>query len=635
MKILYSLRCCSDEGEIDFCFSRTFDAHQEVQTIFTEHGMNNTRRNDFSRVVLLFLALCTIFFVFPHRSFSQVAGVSDASSLESEIDKVRQEARASPTNRQNFQRRFMFLQEWVKVLFQRGMDVSAAYPKGTGAEIERLIRNNQIDGAALMIDRYYSALEALVSEKTSLSNTEPARRGSRAQQDKASPSPAPVDRATPDRPQIDSPFGINGFYVPKMVVQVLQLSGIREVIQKLENQTVPRYLELGVRWGRIHPAAFGSFSWDNVDGDKDGLNLDFSSLDSYVKLAQKHNISILPSLSPESNWLQSSRYVPLNLEAYRSYVKQTVERYDGDGVNDMPGLKFPVKYWQLDNEADLRHRVRGSGFESPADYYQVLKVTYEGVKESDTTALVMVNVAGLGQGLEKSSIDYIRDLMALGAKNYFDVFSYHVYPEAYDTVVFQKYQRDIQALIGNKAVWITETAISDQPDSQAQAGWLVKNYVFHLANGVEKIFWLDLSDGSPRTPDRLARHGGLIAFEGTKKPSYYTYKKLVEVLEGSDWNGIQIIRESDGIYIYKFTKKGKPVWVAWNDSKEPKGMRIRLDRDTKAVKITEAVPKFESGKEMINYNGAFQEITRKDLLESYPPQLYLELGSVPVFVEGK
>ena len=35
---------------------------------------------------------------------------------------------------------------------------------------------------------------------------------------------------------------------------------------------------------------------------------------------------------------------------YQDFVKQLVERYDGDGIDDMPGLKNPIKYWQIDNE---------------------------------------------------------------------------------------------------------------------------------------------------------------------------------------------------------------------------------------------------------------------------------------------
>ena len=41
-----------------------------------------------------------------------------------------------------------------------------------------------------------------------------------------------------------------------------------------------------------------------------------------------------------------------------------------------------------------------------------------------------------------------------------------------------------------------------------------------------------------------------------------TYKKMVEMLEGCDWKNIATIQEQNGIYIYKFTKQGKPIWVA-------------------------------------------------------------------------
>lgn len=31
--------------------------------------------------------------------------------------------------------------------------------------------------------------------------------------------------------------------------------------------------------------------------------------------------------------------------------------------------------------------------------------------------------------------------------------------------------------------------------------------------------------------------------KGVKKPSYYTYKKMAEILEGGDWNNIKTIKE--------------------------------------------------------------------------------------------
>ncbi|MGQ9576341.1 MAG: hypothetical protein ACUVUC_13585 [Thermoguttaceae bacterium] len=37
-------------------------------------------------------------------------------------------------------------------------------------------------------------------------------------------------------------------------------------------------------------------------------------------------------------------------EAYIRFVKAVVERYDGDGVDDMTGLNVPIRYWQFENE---------------------------------------------------------------------------------------------------------------------------------------------------------------------------------------------------------------------------------------------------------------------------------------------
>jgi hypothetical protein len=575
---------------------------------------NNSRRYCFAGALLLLLVLFAKSAAFPQDAYSRRAGGPASSSAEEEIQRARQEVRASATNRQNLDKRYKVLQEWVRLLFQRGVDVSSVYPRGTGAEIESLMRNNEVDKAAGLIDTYYRGLESLATGKALTATPEKKAREAGIPDDKAVSSRSMTDRTAMNRLKTDSPFGINGFYVPKMVVQVLKLSGIQEVTQKLEHQTVPKYVELGARWGRIHPAAFGSFSQDNIDRNKDGKSQDFSSQDSYVKLAQKYNISLIPSLSPESNWLQSTRYAPSDIEAYRSYVRRTVERYDGDGVSDMPGLLSPIKYWQLDNEADLRYKVRGDGFESPSEYFRVLKATYEAMKEADPSALLMANVAGLGQGLERSSISYIRELIALGAKDYFDIFSYHVYPETYDPADFQSYFQEVRSLIGNKPIWITETAIAGQSSEQfkEQACWLVKNYVFHLANGVEKILWLDVSDGSPKTRDIVAKNGGLVTFAGTKKPSYYTYRLMTSKLSG--FSSVKTIQ--DGQYKFEFKNRG-PVYVMWSDKNKAVDMSSYLtSRD-----ILVTYPIVSEGKEE----------AEKKILETNT----VSLNECPLFVEQR
>jgi hypothetical protein len=103
---------------------------------------------------------------------------------------------------------------------------------------------------------------------------------------------------------------------------------------------------------------------------------------------------------------------------------------------------------------------------------------------------------------------------------------------------------------------------------------------------------------------------------------------MVEVLEGSDWKNIATVQEQDGIYIYKFTKQGTPIRVAWNDSSVTRTITISgisLDR----VKTTEAVPKYESGKDVADYTTAF----RTDTLVVTKGSVALTLGQRPIFIE--
>ncbi|MEK7069984.1 MAG: hypothetical protein AAB962_02935, partial [Patescibacteria group bacterium] len=109
---------------------------------------------------------------------------------------------------------------------------------------------------------------------------------------------------------------------------------------------------------------------------------------------------------------------------------------------------------------------------------------------------------------------------------------------------------------------------------------------------------------------------------------YYSYKKLIEVLKGSDWNNIQIVQEKDDVYVYKFIKNGKPVWVAWNDNIAEKQITISGITSSQ-VKITEAIPKYESGKEVKNYNNDFGVLAEKVL----NGKVAVKLGTKPIYIE--
>ena len=70
------------------------------------------------------------------------------------------------------------------------------------------------------------------------------------------------------------------------------------------------------------------------------------------------------------------------------FVRALVERYDGDGKEDMPGLKKPVRFWQVGNEPDLA----SSDWEG---YANLVQITTTAVKASCSHC--QVAMGGTGQ----------------------------------------------------------------------------------------------------------------------------------------------------------------------------------------------------------------------------------------------
>ncbi len=81
-------------------------------------------------------------------------------------------------------------------------------------------------------------------------------------------------------------------------------------------------------------------------------------------------------------WATAARgtYLPVDEAQYREFVEAVVERYDGDGIEDMPGLANPIRHWQLDNEP-LRAR---SGFA------ELQRMTYSAIKEVCDRCVVLI-----------------------------------------------------------------------------------------------------------------------------------------------------------------------------------------------------------------------------------------------------
>ncbi len=102
-----------------------------------------------------------------------------------------------------------------------------------------------------------------------------------------------------------------------------------------------------------------SFSWDKMQGDPDA-DVDFTITDEYVKEYQGEGFShmvlglkVAGGDLLKTAWMVDERYgksqavAPDYMSLYYEWVRSIVERYDMDGVEDMPGLRYPVMHYEI------------------------------------------------------------------------------------------------------------------------------------------------------------------------------------------------------------------------------------------------------------------------------------------------
>ncbi|MFQ6059023.1 MAG: hypothetical protein ACE5MB_09130, partial [Anaerolineae bacterium] len=413
---------------------------------------------------------------------------------------------------------------------------------------------------------------------------------------------------------------------------------------------------MGIRWHRPGLYAF----WFLVQPDLNNPTYDWTPLDRQYG-AVPAGINILANVDVEPLVPQGRRrpgsWLPVDQAAYTAFVRAAVERYDGDGVDDMPGLTVPIRYWQVSNEP----------LNFLADFPELQRITYAAIKDACSECQVLIGgVPGMPDGyVERFDQRYASHLEALAGK-YVDIFDLHWYGDASGD-----YRRLGQALAGIQAkldetgfsdipIWITEmgTYSGDPADdwsgtwpyqSEAQqAGDLLKRFVYPLSLGVEKIFpAFGLMEGF-KHDDGYFDHTGLIYDGqgsddrglGVKKLGYYTYRLMAEKLGGSDWGNVETVVDGvENVYAYRFSREGRSVYVVWWDTfTEPdyspgdtRTITLSVDFTGQAL-VTRAVPDAESGADL--NEGDYPAFFSQERLSVVNGQVTLTLGQSPIFVEA-
>jgi hypothetical protein len=334
------------------------------------------------------------------------------------------------------------------------------------------------------------------------------------------------------------------------------------------------------------------FIIEQTQGDFGGGTLAY--YDNFIQQCQAHNIEVLGILLDPPAWANGTTSNPNNIvppsdlsatavnggpgsPLYNAFVSFALDRWGVHGTSPS-GAKW-IKAWEIWNEPDGSWAWAepadttspwGAGNPDPVKYAELLKGAYTLIKATDPTALVL-GPSSSGADPNSATFDttyaldggfqgnWIETLYHEGIKDYFDVYSAHVYNSDYNPTgeptpsppndVLARITNNLLPIMeangdGAKRMWITETGYYSGPlnagdpatvDAGTQAEFLTEGYAYakaHMPN-VDRLFWYDLAGLNTGSSNQeyfcvLATAPG--NFEGDAA-AYYTPKLAYDALK--------------------------------------------------------------------------------------------------------
>jgi len=299
---------------------------------------------------------------------------------------------------------------------------------------------------------------------------------------------------------------------------------------------------VGGGWVRPHP---GPFAWEWIE--KSEGELDFRQTDEYVKSAQKNRVGVLATIWPYAGWdhdtchgkecevderdifyprakgkekefkkdfkkepgvdylkdggggpqtggIPKKRCKPCDIRAYKNFMSKLVERYDGDGVDDMPDLQIPVRYYEILNEPSMQGGDLTFFKGTPKEYVEILKASHEAIKSACDKCAV---VQGGASGNHDEPTVFWDKVFSVGGGDYIDVANIHFINYGDETTLNVNDFKKSMAKNGvKKPIWVTESEFKNSDDIDGAVSGA-------LNAGAEKIFFPGF--GAGHGPLRKAR----------------------------------------------------------------------------------------------------------------------------------
>ena len=283
------------------------------------------------------------------------------------------------------------------------------------------------------------------------------------------------------------------------------------VAGSIDDKNITEFSDAGAGWLRPH---VGYCIWGDIQ-EESASSFDFEEMDTMVRENQTQGFNILVTIWPYAEWDQLNRADPANYrvpdddefidslpryrgnpvdwDAHETWLTAVVERYDGDGYNDMSGLKYPIRYWEVVNEPDINYGVVDPSLSfhmgEPEDYAELLKRSYPIIMAADTNAQVLIAAPA---GNADAYLNYFRSVLNVsGATNSFHVANIHCIssgsPEDFNVADYKNMLDEYG--LGGLPIWVTEADNVDGDDLTHNITLLEQSVAGAFTAGATKIFF--------------------------------------------------------------------------------------------------------------------------------------------------
>ncbi len=335
-------------------------------------------------------------------------------------------------------------------------------------------------------------------------------------------------------------------------------------------------------WDKIEPVLDSAYNWNPQPFMTDSVIINVYKTGNQIHwLGVFHEGSLFPRTPPPPNPLRD----PLgDTVRYKRFVQNVVERYDGDGYQDVnPYVK--VRYWQIGNE------IPPAATDSMRmNYVKWVKITSRAIHSADSSAKIVLIAQTQGFSLEP----WLRAvILALGNNNYFKVIDIHHWGNASNYKM--QAVRQTRLLLDNlgmfqSQIWSCENGTwayqpTNQPyqTQQQQARSLVQRYVYNIDLGLNKLFWNNLVEFLDFVGNQgsIFNSMGLIGdgmrnsepSQNFNKPrvNYFSYKLLSQEIDidKARYAGKLSIHQEPILYAYRYirlTNDSLGVFILWRDT---------------------------------------------------------------------